>query len=284
MITAKEIGNRLGLRRLKRSWRGRCPACDYSGTFSVRDGRDGRAQFYCASCQDRDALTDAVARAIGQERQREQRDHHDVAAARQRKQEAALRLWRGSQFVTGTPAELYLAARGLSGLAASPALRFRGDTPHPEGGRLPALVALVQNAAGQPVAVHRTFLARDGTKAHVEPNKASLGPIWGAAIRLHPISGDAPLVIGEGIESAASAGCLMGFPAWAALSAGNLAKGLALPSEAVRVVVAADPDQAGEHAARAAAQRWSVEGRTVQIARPTGSGDFNDMIRLPSRG
>ena len=33
-----------------------------------------------------------------------------------------------------------------------------------------------------------------------------------------------PLVIGEGIETAASAGRLMGFSAWAAIAAGNMAK------------------------------------------------------------
>lgn len=72
----------------------------------------------------------------------------------------------------------------------------------------------------------------------------------------------------------------MGFPAWAAISAGNLAKGLALPPEAWHVLIAADADIAGEQAAQAAALRWSAEGRRVEIARPRrGRGDFNDMIR-----
>ena len=284
MMTARAIAGRFNLRRLCRSWRGRCPACDYPGAFSVREGNGGRALLYCASCQDQAAVTEAVARATGQETRRDGRNDADKVAGRLRKGEAALRLWGGSEPAAGTLADRYLISRGLPGLAASLVLRFREDTPHPEGGRLPALVALVQNVAGQPVAVHRTFLARDGTKARVEPNKASLGPIWGAAIRLHRLSIDAPLVIGEGIESAASAGCLMDCPAWAALSAGNMAKGLALPSEALRVVVAADADQAGEHAACAAARRWSVEGRTVQIARPTGGGDFNDIIRQLEHG
>ena len=168
-------------------------------------------------------------------------------------------------------------------MAASPALRFRGDTPHPEGGRLPALVALVQNAAGQPVAVHRTFLARDGTKARVEPTKASLGAIWGAAIQLHPLSADAPLVIAEGIETAGSAGRLMDCPAWAAIAAGNMARGLVLPTEARRVVIAADPDEAGQCAARDAWLRWNEEGRSVRIATPDRPGDFNDLFLLRAR-
>lgn len=278
-MTAADLARRLDLTRHRRSWRGRCPACDYLGTFSVRAGRDGRALLFCASCRDRDALADAVARATGQERHPEPRDDHDARAVRQRKQDAALRLWRGSEPAAGTPADRYLAARGLRGLVASPALRFRGDTWHPEGERLPALVALVSDPSNNPVAVHRTFLTRDGCKATVEPVKASLGPIWGGAIRLQPTEPKKPLVIAEGIETAASAGRLMGLPAWAAISAGNLAKGLVLPPEAGRVVISADPDDAGRKAARDAWILWRAEGREVTIALPDDDRDFNDVLR-----
>ena len=82
MMCATDLAARLGLKRYPRSWRGRCPSCDYLGTFSVRAGRDGRALLFCASCQDRDALADAVARATGQERQPELRDDPDAQAVR----------------------------------------------------------------------------------------------------------------------------------------------------------------------------------------------------------
>jgi putative DNA primase/helicase len=279
VIRASDVAARLGLKRYPRSWRGRCPCCDYAGsTLSVRTARDGRAELYCANGCDRGDLTAAVAKAIGQPSSAPQVEV-DAAASRERRRERALSLWCGSEPATGTLADRYLTARGLSGLAASPSLRFRADCPHPEGGRLPALMALVQDVTGQPIAVHRTFLARDGTKACVEPAKASLGRIWGTAIRLHPPEADLPLVIGEGIETAATAGRLMGFPAWAAISAGNLAKGLVLPAEVCRVVIAADPDNAGQHAARDAWLRWNADGRSVQIATPDGSGDFNDLLR-----
>ena len=129
------------------------------------------------------------------------------------------------------------------------------------------------------MAVHRTFLTRDGRKATVEPAKASLGPVWGGVIRLAELADDAALVIGEGIESSASAGRLMGVPAWVAISAGNLAAGVLLPPEVRRVVIAADPDAAGRNAARDAWTRWTAEGREVRIALPDGAGDFNDLIR-----
>jgi phage/plasmid primase-like uncharacterized protein len=268
-MRAHELATRLGLKRYPRSWRGRCPACDYLGTFSVRTGRDGRAHLFCASCRDRDALANAVARAATQDR----------CQLRQRRQERALALWRGSEPATGTLADRYLTARGLPGLAASPALRFRRDCPHPERARLPALTALVCDVEGVPHAVHRTYLTRAGDKAAVEPARASLGPIWGSSIRLFPANSDSPLVIAEGIETAASAGRLLGLPAWAAISAGNMAKGLVLPPEARRVIIAADPDPAARIAVRDASLRWRAEGRRVQIAMPDGSGDFNDLLR-----
>jgi hypothetical protein len=213
----------------------------------------------------------------------EPRDPDDPARVEQHraaKQAAALRLWSGSE-TTGH--ERYLGARALEGLG-SPSFRFRVDCRHPEGGKYPAMVSLVRNVDGLPVAVHRTYLRRDLiAKADVEPQKASLGPIWGGAVRIHDAAPE--LVIGEGIETSASAGVLLGLPAWAALSAGNLAKGLTLPREVRSVVVAADADPEGERAARAAALRWSAERRTVRIARPNAKGrDFNDLLTGNANG
>ena len=277
MMTAADLALRLGLRRYRRSWRGRCPICDYaSDTFSARAGKGGRVRLWCANGCNRDELEKAIATATGQPTPAAR--NADAATEQMRKQERALALWRGSEPAHGTLADRYLTARGLPELATSPVLRFRDDMPHPEGGKLPALVALVSDVDGRPLGIHRTYLARDGSKARVKPTKASLGPVWSGAIRLQAIVSGQPLVVGEGIETAASAGRLMGLPAWAAISAGNLAKGLLLPPEARGVVIAADPDQAGDRAARAAALRWSVEDRTVQIARPTGRGDFNDLL------
>jgi phage/plasmid primase-like uncharacterized protein len=99
-----------------------------------------------------------------------------------------------------------------------------------------------------------------------------LAPVWGSAVRLDPIADE--ITIGEGIETTASAGRLLNLPAWAAVSAGNMARGLVLPPEVRRVVIAADGDEPGERAAREAALRWHREGRTVRIG-----CDFNDVLR-----
>ena len=107
--------------------------------------------------------------------------------------------------------------------------------------------------------------------------KSSLGPIWTAAIRLQEAGEE--LVVGEGVETAASAGLMLGLPAWAAISAGNMAAALVLPASVRVVTIAADPDAPGQRAARDAATRWRAEGRTVRIAMPDKPGqDFNDLL------
>jgi putative DNA primase/helicase len=277
-MQATELARSLQLRRYARHWRGRCPSCAYPGnTFSLRD-RLGWLGVFCANGCTRKEIGDAMRLAMGATWDSEFAAPKDEDSRRARSQERALRLWRGSEPVAGTPAARYLVARGVRHLAQSIALRYRGDCPHPERTRLPALVAAVTDESGAVVGVHRTFVRRDGSgKASVEPNKASIGPIWGGAIRLFPVAEH--LVIGEGIETAASAGVLLGLPAWAAISAGNLARGLVLPPEVCVVTIAADPDKAGRQAARVAWSRWTAAGRRVRVAVPDGSGDFNDVLR-----
>lgn len=278
--TAPELADRLKLHAVRRGreWRGDCPLCGYVAAFVLRQ-KEGRALLWCASCQDKDALG-ALLRGgqVGAATPRHDAAHRaaeavDLAAKAAR----ALALWNRAAPCPGTLAAVYLAARGLPLLASSPVLRFNRDTRHPGGGTLPAMVAVVQDVAGNPAAVHRTFLRPDGTgKASIDPTKASLGPVWGGAIRLDPIAPE--LTIGEGLETSAAAGVLLGLPAWAAISAGNLARGLVLPPDVRAVVIAADPDPPGEAAAQAAALRWKAEGRRVRIARPAGPGDFADLL------
>ena len=281
MMSLPDLAGRLNLQRYQRSFRGPCPVCSYIGTFSLSAGKGDRVRIFAACGCDRDDLLEAVRRVAGGDAlpQRAYADADDAKCTRDRKRAAALRIWSGSAPAASTLADTYLTTRRLSGLAASPALRFRSDTPHPEGGWLPAMIALVSDADNTPLGVHRSYLRRDGSgKADAVPQKATLGPVWGGAIRLDPVAPE--LVIGEGIETSASARRLIGLPAWAAVSAGNLARGLVLPPEVRAIVIAADADEPGERAARAAALRWSREGRTVRVARPDGAGkDFNDVLR-----
>ena len=186
--------------------------------------------------------------------------------------------WHHCDYARGTPVAKYLSRRGLPWLAGNGNIRFRAETPHPKGGYLPAMIALVHDAAGDVAAVHRTFLSPDGTKADVDPVKASIGSFAGGAIRLDPPGPE--MVIAEGLETAASAGFMLGLPAWAAIACGNLRSSLVLPPIVKSVTIAADHDGPGNRAAHGAAARWRAEGRTVRIATPDRIGaDFNDLLR-----
>jgi putative DNA primase/helicase len=181
---------------------------------------------------------------------------------------------------SGAIAEKYLSSRGLKCLLNSTALRFHPTTAHPDLTARPALVARVVDVDGNPIAVHRTYLAPYGHgKAAANPQRASLGPVKGGVIRLFEIDPALPLVVGEGIETSASAGLLLKGTAWAALSAGNLEKSLRLPSSVQEVIIAEDPDPPGHRASRGAAKRWVRDGHIVKVATPSGSGDFNDVLR-----
>ena len=139
------------------------------------------------------------------------------------------------------------------------------------------MVALVTRGSDdQPLAIHRTFLARTGAgKAPVDPSKMMLGPCAGGAVRL-AAPGDV-LMVGEGIETCLAAMQATGRPAWAALSTTGL-RALDLPRTCREVIVLADGDDAGEAAARDGARHWTRDGHRVRIARPPRGMDFNDLL------
>lgn len=187
--------------------------------------------------------------------------------------------WHRCDPLPGTPAVLYLQRRGLPWLVGHEHVRYRADTPHPGGARLPAMVWLVHDGQGDIAAVTRTFLAPDGGKALVEPVKATLGSFAGGAIRLHQAVPE--MVVAEGLETTAAAAFLFGLPGWAAVACGNLACNMHLPGGVRRITVAADHDRngTGQRAAERAARRWRAEGRTVRVATPHRPGwDFADVL------
>ena len=285
MSSAAEIAVALDLRRVlgRQEWRGACPACGYRAGLVLAD-KEGRAVWWCASCQDQDGVTAAIRQALGGSWTPPQALRRQPAATASTAHRTALARdrWNAALPHSGTLVDRYLAARGLAGVQSA-ALRFHPAAPHPNGARLPAMIAAVRaTGTGELQAIHRTYLRHDGSgKAAIEPAKASLGPVAGGAVQLDALQPGTPLVIGEGIESSLSAARIIGGTAWCAISAGNLAALPlpALPAAAV-VVIAADPDAPGRRAAATAARRWHAEGRQVRIAAPENlDTDFNDMLR-----
>lgn len=288
MATLHSLAERLHLERN----RGACPVCGYADAFSVAQGDRGVIGYCFNGCDGR-AIAAAL-RAAGEgdvlERPEDAQEAPKALDAKRKAQEQARGIWAGADPLTGEcPASVYLRRRRLEAAIGSPALRYRRDCIHPDRSRYPALVCHVVDAAGKQIGVHRIFLTMDGRKANVDPVKASKGPIWGGAIRF----GTGPeIVVAEGPETAIAAGILLGVPAWSSISCGNLARGLTLPPEIGRVVIAADHDavndkghRPGIGAAETAARRWRAEGRVVRIIKPHVEGeDFADVLIRRAEG
>jgi putative DNA primase/helicase len=284
-MTAEAIVRALGGRKVGQGWTARCPAHDdREPSLSIRDA-DGKVLVRChAGCDQRDVIAALKARGLW-----DGKEHSALKRSRRRemlpprpdldqvvRSAVALSVWQSAIPADGTPVEAYLASRGLR-CSLPPSLSFHGGLKHPSGGIWPCMVALVTRGADDtPLAIHRTFLAREGHgKAAVEPAKMMLGPCRGGAVRLSE-PGEV-LMIGEGIETCLAAMQATGHPAWAALSTSGL-RALDLPGCVHDVIVLADGDDPGETAARACALRWMRQGRRVRIARPPRGLDFNDVL------
>ncbi len=295
-MSAAEIAKRLGgAIRHGRGWLARCPVPghgqgrgDRNPSLSLADGEGGRLLVTCfGGCAARDVLAEMRNRGLIAGRRDDwqlpptpARDPLPVADA-ERKRAFALRLWEAATAAGGTLVETYLRHRAIT-LAAPASLRFALELPHaPSGQRLPAMLALVQDVAGQFLGVHRTYLAPDGSgKARVEPQKMMLGGVAGGAVRLGEAADG--MVIAEGIESALSAMQASGRPSWAALSTSGLRR-LELPEHVREVTIVPDGDQPGRDAANAAALRWTRQGRVVRIATLPDGRDINDLLRGSAR-
>ncbi len=278
---------------LKGRWHGRygsapCPCCQAGrkdqNALTIGRSSSGRLLLDCkkSAC----SFT-AILAAAGLSRERfipdplaTVRHQREARADAERKAAMARRLWLDAMPIGGTPAESYLASRGLKVGDRSRALRFHRSVFHgPSGRYFPAMLALVEG--GESFAIHRTYLTADGAKAAVEPVKMMLGTCAGGAVRL--ICGNCGMsAVAEGIESALSlpavAPRLAGASIWAALSASGM-RSLRLPPQAGALVIFADGDQPGRSAAHALAERAAALGWQVRIIDSGDGRDPNDVLR-----
>jgi hypothetical protein len=268
--------------RLHGRWTGqgglcRCPAHDdRRPSLSVRVGRRSLL-FHCFAGCETVAILKAL-RAAGHPLRACGTAATDPAGPDdERGSRAAQRLWRDARAIAGTPAERYLARRGLS--TSSTELRYHWrtpDGPSPLTRFRPALVAAVRDETGL-VAVHRSFLdpVRDRLAAIDDPRRG-LGRFGRGAVRL---GGVAPrLGLAEGLETALSATALYGLPCWATLGTERF-RLVVLPPEVTHLVLFLDNDRGGwraEALARTAFAHLAIEARY-----PRRSGaDWNDVLRM----
>jgi phage/plasmid primase-like uncharacterized protein len=215
----------------------------------------------------------ATAAREAQQRQRWAENAHQIT-----------QLWSQSvPLVPGDPVTLYLKRRGLAGVWPLPrALRLHRSLPYWHGGEklgsYPAMVAPLM-LDGRMLALHRTYLTRDGHKADVPRVKkltATVGPLAGACIPLtRPDRGS--IAIAEGIETALAGWCASALPTVAAYSAGNLAA-WRWPAGVQRIVIFADNDKAGADAAAVLRGRALAAQVRCEVLTPTDPGaDWCDV-------
>lgn len=199
------------------------------------------------------------------------------------------KLWSRSRPLTaGEPAATYLAARGLPDVQerALRSVRALGYSDGDSHGIYPGLIAMVSDAAGKPVTIHRTYLAdqsvRPGCKADVQKPRKMMPTDFppGGAVRLGDGYGYV-MGVSEGIETALSVTALFDVPCWAAVSACGLAK-FKWPEGVRELLICGDNDAsfAGQSAAYQLAHRAQCSGLGVTIEFPKHEGcDWNDVLR-----
>lgn len=258
-----------------------CPAHDdRTPSLSVTLGRKA-ILFHCfAGCSNEDVIAALERRGV---RSRNLFDGSGPVDLQPKKNlpfsPNARRLWQSASAITGSPAERYLAERGL--MSTSDQLRYLGRTPlGPRGAVrfLPAMLAAITTDSGI-IAIHRTFL--EGAQARLadfERPKRALGSLGCGAVRLAPPVRER-LGLAEGIESALSAMQLFGIPCWATL--GNERFGLVSVPESVReLYLFIDNDAGGTLAEERALKAYASPDRVIHSHSPALPGfDWNDELK-----
>lgn len=288
--------------------------CEFPGALAFLVG-EAQAQV--------DPAVLAERRAKAERAEAERREYAEKARARRIRQ--AREIWHAAQGGdAAAPVLAYLAGRGVrfpDGLP--PTIRFLPDHPYlkwvgqgeREVHRGPAMIAAIQNAAGRVMAVHQTWInpAVPGEKASIvldgeaQPAKLVRGSKKGGAIRLTALGTSGQLVLGEGLETTASALTVGAMPAaayWVAVDLGNMAgrqikvagkrhSGLPdlsddaawVPPVGVSQLVLIQDGDSNPAATRAAMESCGRRaqacrpGIMVQLVHPGEGRDLNDLLR-----
>lgn len=208
--------------------------------------------------------------------------------------------------IENSPAELYLASRGidLSLLARSPrALGFHPAVWNEEAkADLPCMLARILDAHGNHIATHRTWIEPDPAghlwrKARLVNAKMALGaftggyiPLWKGESRvsLHKIPTGLPIAVSEGIEDGLTIACACpDLRVIAAVSLSNIAN-LPIPpngpdgAPSNRVTIVGQRDAQGSQAdlaLKSVVAKLTDRGVDVFLALPLeGFKDANDVL------
>jgi len=264
-MTAAEITRALG----GRGNMARCPVHkggkERRPSLSVHDGPGGKLLVNCkAGCPNADvwqALKDRGLVGNGS-------SSEPVSHAKQPDRRAdALAFWEASVPALHTPAQDYLACRGIV-IQPPRCIRYHeGDN---------ALVAAVQQKDGHFAGVQRIYLATDN-KGTWASGKYSLGPIKGGACRLTPAAESLQLT--ESVEDGLALLQMTGKATWAVPGAGFMVS-FEPPPEVCTLSLCPDHDKAGLQAIEKAAARLSTLVTKVRRLLPPPGRDWCDCLEF----
>lgn len=258
----------------------------------------------------------AKAPTRAQIQEREAKDQAALERHEASNRDVAWRIWEASEkSIIGTPVQHYLRDRAIDPARLDfemNALRYCPALDHPEGGRYPAMVAIITGGTGKLLGIHRTWLSCDAFgvwgKAPVRDPKLTLGKyaaggghirLWRGVVtdpktgeikrarRLSECKEAVEVHLTEGIEDGIT--IALEYPearVLVAVSGANLAN-QQLPAIVDRVVIWAqnEPEGSkGDVSLRKAVEALTRRGKTVAVRHPPpGFKDVNDVVRERAR-
>jgi len=268
---------------------GPCPLCEGSDRFRYTDYKDG-GEYFCSGCgpgsgfdllmgkmnwdfahsaQEVDKLLGTDIEQVFKPRVDTEKRRRDMNA-----------VWRNATDETIVPE--WLKYRGIEGwnrgyadLRGHPSMFMAASSD-----RHRAMLALVRNKDGAPIAIHRTYI--DAKQRKVMP---PIETIKGAGIRLGEYLVERKtVVIGEGIETVLSGMDYFLQPGIATISAAGMEE-IIVPEHYENIIILADNDLSftGQKAAFTLARRLDNKKKTVRVVMPSKvDTDFNDNPKTRS--
>lgn len=229
-----------------------CPICQDGEDRFTFDDKDGRGTWICRSCGAGDGFK-LLQMVKGWDFTKALREVAEMAGEAR---SIAIRSGPSTDEVLAEMREIWRSGKPLAEVEAvrrwwDRRAGFIPDCPDLRAVRslrctghadMPAMVALVRDAKGAVINMHRTYLRGDGQKPDGMADNRRVMPMPmpdGCAVRLSPAA--AHMGIAEGIETAVACRAMFGVPTWAGLNARNMSH-FVPPPEVQRLTIYGDLD------------------------------------------